>query len=122
MKGTLFETGEHGIQLKKAIEDIHRAPLLQSATDILNRQLKSGINDHDLADPVVGLRQDVRLTRIAEDEEASEPQVICSLGLRNVRALFVDPDHIQRQTPRILRGARTVCEHLDQVRAARNSR
>ena len=43
-------------------------------------------------------------------------------GLRNVRALFVDPDHIQRQTPRILRGARTVCEHLDQVRAARNSR
>lgn len=83
MKGTLFETGEHGVQLKKAIEDIHRAPLLQSATDLLNRQLKSGISDHDLADLVVGLRQDARLCRLSDEEETAEPQVICSLGLRN---------------------------------------
>jgi hypothetical protein len=83
MKGTLFETGEHGVQLKKAIEDIHRAPLLQSATDLLNRQLKSGISDHDLADLVVGLRQDARLCRLSDEEETSEPQVICSMGLRN---------------------------------------
>ncbi len=40
-------------------------------------------------------------------------------GLRNVKAMYVDPDHIQRQTPRILQGARTVCEHLESVRANR---
>ena len=38
-------------------------------------------------------------------------------GLRNIKALYVDPDHIQRQTPRVLRGAQAVCEHLDGVRA-----
>jgi superfamily II DNA or RNA helicase len=82
MKGTLFETGEQGIQLKKAIEDIHRALLLQSATDILNRQLKSGISDHDLAELVIGLRHDARLCRISDEDETGEPQVICSMGLR----------------------------------------
>lgn len=40
-------------------------------------------------------------------------------GLAKVRALFVHPDTIQRQTPRILEGARTVCAHLDSVRAER---
>ena len=39
--------------------------------------------------------------------------------LRNVKAMFVDPDHIQRQTPRILEGARTVCGHLEQIRSNR---
>lgn len=39
--------------------------------------------------------------------------------LRNVKAMFVDPDHIQRQTPRILEGAQTVCEHLEKIRASR---
>lgn len=40
-------------------------------------------------------------------------------GLRNVRAMYVDPDYIQRQTPRVLHGARIVCEHLDAVRSRR---
>ena len=40
-------------------------------------------------------------------------------GLRNVRAMYVDPDYIQRQTPRVLHGARIVCEHLDAVRSTR---
>ncbi len=35
--------------LHKAIEDIYRYPLRQSATDTLNRQLRSGIADEDLA-------------------------------------------------------------------------
>ena len=78
VKGTLFGTPE----LLKAIEDIYKNPLFQSATDTLNRQLKSGIADQALAELVVSLRQDVRLCRVAEDVEATEPQVICSLGLR----------------------------------------
>jgi hypothetical protein len=82
MKGTLFASGDQYSQLNKAIEDIYKYPLLQSATDTLNRQLKSGITDHDLADLVIALRQDARLCRVEEDVESSEPQVICSLGLR----------------------------------------
>ena len=39
--------------------------------------------------------------------------------LRHVKAMFVDPDYIQRQTPRILAGAQTVCEHLEQIRSNR---
>lgn len=78
VKNTLFATPE----LNKAIEDIYKCPLLQSATDTLNRQLKSGISDLALAELVVALRQDARLCRVTEDVEAAEPQVICSLGLR----------------------------------------
>ncbi|MEO8441802.1 MAG: cobalamin-binding protein [Betaproteobacteria bacterium] len=43
-------------------------------------------------------------------------------GLRNVHAMYVDPDYIQRQTPRVLRGARLVCEHLDTVRLTQRDR
>jgi hypothetical protein len=78
IKGTLFDTTE----LRKAIEDIYRYPLLQSATDTLNRQLKSGIGNQTLADLVMSLRADARLCRVAENVEATEPQVICSLGLK----------------------------------------
>ncbi len=79
VKGTLFDLPE----LRHAIEDIYRSPLLQSATDTLNRQLKSGISNQALAELVVSLRADARLCRVAEDVDSSEPQVICSLGLRN---------------------------------------
>jgi superfamily II DNA or RNA helicase len=78
IKGTLLAMPE----LNKAIEDIYKYPLLQSATDTLNRQLKSGIDDPTLADLVISLRQDARLCRVSEDDQAAEPQVICSLGLR----------------------------------------
>lgn len=78
VKGTLFDTPE----LRKAIEDIYKYPLLQSATDTLNRQLKSGVSDQALAELVVSLRADARLCRVTEDVESTEPQVICSLGLR----------------------------------------
>lgn len=80
-KGTLFEATP---ELRKAIEDIYMFPLLQSSTHILNRQLKSGIGDQDLAELVMSLRADARLCRVAEDIESIEPQVICSLGLRKL--------------------------------------
>ena len=88
LKGTLFADPE----LLKAIEDIYKYPLLQSATDILNRQLKSGITDPDLAALVIALRQDARLCRVTEDMETTEPQVICSLGLRDGASL-VEPGY-----------------------------
>jgi len=62
VKGTLFATQD----LLKAFEDIHRYPLVQSATDILNRQLKGGISDPALAELVIALRTDGRLCRVRE--------------------------------------------------------
>ncbi|HUY35455.1 MAG TPA: helicase-related protein [Pirellulales bacterium] len=80
IQGTLFATPD----LLKAIDDIYKYPLLQSATDTLNRQLKSGVSDSGLAELVMGLRQDARLCRVTEDVQTAEPQVICSLGLRTI--------------------------------------
>lgn len=78
IKNTVFASPE----LNKAIEDIYKYPLLPSATDTLNRQLKTGVDDPALAELVIALRRDARLCRVADDEKSAEPQVICSLGLR----------------------------------------
>ena len=78
-QGTLFDLPE----LRNAIEDIYKFPLLQSATDTLNRQLKSGIGDQELADLVIALRADARLCRVTEEAGSTEPHVICSLGLKD---------------------------------------
>ena len=77
VKGTLFQSSE----LAKAIEEIYRFPLRQSATDTLNRQLRAGISDDKLADLVMALHGDDRLCLVHEAEQSAEPQIICSLGL-----------------------------------------
>jgi superfamily II DNA or RNA helicase len=78
IKGTLFDTP----QLAKTIEEIYRFPLRQSATDTLNRQLRSGVSDEKLAELVIALRDDDRLCIVHEEEQTHEPQILCSLGLR----------------------------------------
>ena len=77
IKGTLFDSP----QLRRAIEDIYSYPLRQAALDTLNRQLRSGISDEDLAARVIELREENRLSVIHEEEELQEPRIICSLGL-----------------------------------------
>jgi hypothetical protein len=77
IKGMLFDTP----QLAKTIEEIYRFPLRQSATDTLNRQLRSGISDEKLAELVIALRDDDRLCIVHEEEQSHEPRIICSLGL-----------------------------------------
>ena len=77
VRGTIFDTPE----LRRSIEDIYRYPLRQSATDILNRQLRSGISNRGLAELVIDLRNDDRLCIIQEERQTREPQIICSLGL-----------------------------------------
>jgi hypothetical protein len=77
VKGTLFATQE----LARAIEDIYRYPLRPMAIDTLNRQLRSGISDEDLAELVTDLRKEDRLCLIHEEEQTREPLIICSLGL-----------------------------------------
>lgn len=77
VKGELFDTPE----LSRAVEEIYRFPLRQSATDTLNRQLKLGISDEKLADLVLALREEDRLCIIQDEQQQNEPQIICSLGL-----------------------------------------
>jgi hypothetical protein len=77
LKGTLFASEE----LERAIQDVYRYPLRQSAVDTLNRQLKSGVSDDALAELVMTLRAEDRLSLIHDDEQQQEPQIICSLGL-----------------------------------------
>ncbi|MCZ2103427.1 MAG: helicase-related protein [Comamonadaceae bacterium] len=77
----LFITDEHIRRVEKALEDIYRYPLTQSATDTLNRQLKAGISDHDLIDLVFALRGDGRLCLVDDQDQQREPSLICSLGL-----------------------------------------
>ena len=77
IKGTLFESPE----LYKAIDDIYRYPLRQTAIDTLNRQLRSGVSDEALAQLVLALREEDRLCIIHEEEQTHEPRIICSMGL-----------------------------------------
>jgi hypothetical protein len=94
--GARFRTYErlkqYGLKLKEAradfpglwdaVQDIYRFPLRQSAVDALNRQLRSGISDEELARLTVALRGNDSLCIIHEEEQAIEPKIICSLGLR----------------------------------------
>ena len=77
VRGELFDIPE----LKRAIDEIYRFPLRQAATDALNRQLRSGIDDRMLAELVIALRDEDSLCIVEGEREAREPQIICSLGL-----------------------------------------
>ena len=68
-------------ELYSAMEEIYRYPLQETARDTLNRQLRSGIDDDQLASLVINLREDNRLCQVHEQTEPEEPQIICSLGL-----------------------------------------
>lgn len=77
VEGTLFDLPE----LHRAIDEIYRFPLRAFAVETLNRQLRAGISDADLAKLVLGLREEDRLCHAHDEETAGEPQIICSLGL-----------------------------------------
>ena len=79
----LFFTDQLVREIEKAMADIYEYPLFQSAIDIINRQLKTGIGDRDLAELIIGLRGDGRLCMIQDrDNTHSDMRIICSMGLR----------------------------------------
>ena len=69
-------------ELEQVIDTIYRYPLRQAATNTLNRQLRSGISNEDLAVLAINLWETDQLCIVDEDQETREPQIICSLGLR----------------------------------------
>ena len=68
--------------LHQAIDAIYEAPLAEAARDLLNREMKSGIDNGKLAELVLSLYEEDRLCVPQEDIEAREPNIICSLGIR----------------------------------------
>lgn len=54
---------------------------MSSVIYTLNHQLRSGIDNRQLAELVVALQVDDRLCIVSEEAEKREPQIICFLGL-----------------------------------------
>lgn len=79
-KNTLFVTDA----LKRAIDDIYKYPLKETAKEIIGRQLKAGATDDTLSNLVTTLREEDKLCIITEEDNKNrEPQIICSMGLIN---------------------------------------
>lgn len=78
VKGTLWESPAHG----KVADALYANPLKQSAADQINTQLKLGFKDEALADLLVCLQEENRLTQSSDEETPDlEPRLICSMGL-----------------------------------------
>ena len=74
---TLFRDEE----LERALDDIYLRPLLETSADLLNRLMRSGVNDEELGAAVKSLREEGRLTYAEDDAALREPRVVCSMGL-----------------------------------------
>jgi len=67
--------------LERALDDMYQRPLLETAADLLNRLMRSGVNDAELTEAVKSLREEGRLTYAEDDAALREPRVVCSMGL-----------------------------------------
>ena len=77
----LFALGEDWQNLKKAVEEIYLYPLKETTVIKINRQLKSGITDEQLANMIISLRDNNSLCIIHPEDVPQEARIICSLGL-----------------------------------------
>ena len=68
-------------ELERALDDIYQRPLLETAADLLNRLMRGGVNDDELAEAIKSLREEGRLTYAEDDTALREPRVVCSMGL-----------------------------------------
>jgi len=79
VKGTLFDIKP----LHQVLDAIYEQPLTESARDLLNRELRSGISDEKLADLILSLHEEDRLCLPKDETRTREPHIICSLGIRH---------------------------------------
>lgn len=81
--GALLARTDQGQALKRALDQIYKYPLRESAVEKLNRQMRSDADDEQLANLVVTLFEDDALCLVQEEPEEQEPRIICSLGLKS---------------------------------------
>jgi hypothetical protein len=77
----LLAQGKEWEKLERAIEMIHTYPLKQNAIATLNRELKAGISDENLAQTVTYLMEHDALCVVTADGTFEGSRVICSMGL-----------------------------------------
>ncbi|MCU0466157.1 MAG: phospholipase D-like domain-containing protein [Anaerolineae bacterium] len=78
LKGTLFEDPVIG----DIVHALYTYPLTASARESLLRQMKTEVRDEDLAQLLIYLHNDRRLSVMeTPDDPTGDPQVVCSLGL-----------------------------------------
>ncbi|MCX8520646.1 MAG: C-terminal helicase domain-containing protein, partial [Rhodoferax sp.] len=68
-------------ELERALDEIYQRPLLETAADLLNRMLRSGVNDVELSATLKSLREEGRLTYTEDEHALREPRVVCSMGV-----------------------------------------
>ena len=71
-------------ELPAVLEALLRFPLRESARTVVRQQLRLGASDDELAENVRRMHQDAQLVVITDTEDpvVPDPQVVCSLGLR----------------------------------------
>ena len=68
-------------ELERALDEIYQRPLLETAADLLNRMLRSGVNNVELSATLKSLREEGRLTYTEDEHALREPRVVCSMGV-----------------------------------------
>ena len=83
-KRDLFFTNDKVREIEKAMGDIYKYPLFQTATNTINSHLKSGVGDGDFVDIITNLREGDRLSMIQDkDDVHPDMRIICSMGLKS---------------------------------------
>jgi hypothetical protein len=79
-EGTFFVTDE----LKLAVDDIYKYPLYENAKKFLGRMLNRETRIDEIIATVLDFRnKDLLVIKGDENETNKEPQIICSMGLKN---------------------------------------
>ena len=82
-KRNLFFTDDKVREIEKAMGDIYKYPLFQTATNTINSHLKTGIGDEDFVQIITSLRENNRLSMIQDkDDDHPDMRIICSMGLK----------------------------------------
>lgn len=81
VKNTLFDTDS----LKRTIDEIYHFPLRETAREMINRRLKLGCSDEEMANLTMQLRDESRLCIVEQkdNDDIRTPHIICSMGIKS---------------------------------------
>lgn len=72
--------------LKKTIDDIYHYPLRETAREIINRRIKLGCSDEEMASICMQLREEGRLCIVDQKDQDGlrTPHILCSMGIKKL--------------------------------------